>query len=468
MHRLNVDQLRWLDLADDLAAGRATLLGLWSDGALVTLCLLDPVSHDVTSYRLASEDGSYSSIARRHLPALRFERAIADLGGLRAEGCPDTRPWLLHPPGDYPFLPVEGEGVHEIAVGPIHAGIIEPGHFRFSVNGELIVRLEERLGYCHKGIERLMEGQDLAAAARLAARISGDSTVAYSLAFARATEQALAVAVPPRAEWLRGVMAELERLAHHFGDIGMLCNDTAVALLHSHFALLREECLSLADRCFGHRLMMDMIEPGGVRRDLASQEQDLIRAWLDDVTPRFDRLIEIYDNNASIKDRTLQCGWLSPELAARYGAGGFIGRASGRDFDARKHLPYPPYDQLVWEVPVLNKGDVNARLWLRQCEVRQSLGLLRQMLDLLPRGEIMARLPDPGEASEGLAVVEGFRGDILLFLRLDDQQRVARCHPRDPSWLQWPLLEAAISGNILADFPLINKSFNCSYAGHDR
>jgi Ni,Fe-hydrogenase III large subunit len=467
MKRLSVDKLRWLRLADDLAAGRATLLGLWSDEAVVTLCLLDPVSHDVTLHSLASEDGCYSSIARRHLPALRFERAIAELHGLRAEGCPDVRPWLLHPPGDYPFLPVEGNGVHEIAVGPIHAGIIEPGHFRFSVNGELIVRLEERLGFCHKGIELLTEGQDLATVARLAARISGDSTVAYSLAFARATEQALAADVPPRAEWLRGVMAEMERLANHFGDIGMLCNDTAVALLHSHFALLREECLALADRCFGHRLMMDMILPGGVKQDLASQEQDLIRTWLDDVTPRFDRLIEIYDNNASMKDRTLQCGWLSPELAARYGAGGFIGRASGRDFDARKHLPYPPYDQLVWEVPVLNKGDVNARLWLRQCEVRQSLGLLRQMLDLLPRGEIFATLPDRAEPAEGLAVVEGFRGDILLFLRLDDQQRVRRCHPRDPSWLQWPLLEAAISGNIVADFPLCNKSFNCSYAGHD-
>jgi Ni,Fe-hydrogenase III large subunit len=467
LNRLHVDKLRWLRLAEDFSAGRTTLFGMWGEEQLVHLCWLDRSGTAVTLATLATEDGRYSSIARRHAPALRFERMIHDLNGLKAEGCPDKRPWLRHD-DDYRFLPVEGIGVHEIPVGPIHAGIIEPGHFRFSVNGETVVRLEERLGYTHKGVEKLMQGADLAGAAKLAARVSGDSTVAYSFAFARAAEAALAAEAPPRAQWLRGLMAELERLANHFSDIGFICNDAAVAVLHAHFALLREECLQLCEKCFGHRLMMDRIIPGGVTQDLSAPQLERIRTWLDGAEKRFDRLISIYDNSASLKDRTLHTGRLAPELAMRFGAGGFVGRASGRDFDARKHLAYAPYDQLDFTVTTVNAGDVNARLWVRQCEVRQSFHLIRRIMALLPRGEIFRALPaDPAEQCEGMGVVEGFRGDVLVWLRLGEGGTVLRCHPRDPSWLQWPLLEAVIEGNIVADFPLCNKSFNCSYSGHD-
>jgi Ni,Fe-hydrogenase III large subunit len=462
-----VDQLLWRRLGDDLAAGRATLLSLWAEPDSVHLCLLDEAAGRVAIVSLAAVDGRFPSIARRHVPALRLERSIRDLTGLSPEGCPDLRPWLNHDQ-PYSFLPAEGPGVHEIAVGPIHAGVIEPGHFRFSVNGETVVRLEARLGYCYRGVEQLMLGQDLATAGRMCARICGDSTVAYSYAFAVAVEQALNVVVPQRGQWLRALMAELERVANHLGDIGFICNDAAMAVLHAQFGALREEVLQSAEACLGHRLMMDRVVPGGVASDLDDRGRANLLEWLTDAERRFARLIEIYDNSASLKERTLGTGILSAGLAARFGAGGFVGRASGRAFDARKQLPYAPYPELDFSVTVLNRGDVNARLWVRQCEVRQSFGLIRNILALLPPGEVRTALPTPAGASEGLAIIEGFRGDILFWLRLDDAGRVAASHARDPSWFQWPLLEAAIAGNIVADFPLCNKSFNCSYAGVDR
>ncbi len=397
----------------------------------------------------------------------------------------DTRPWLDHgtwrlrpPPGAahgagvpdrYAFLPVEGEGLHQIAVGPVHAGIIEPGHFRFTANGETIVRLEGRLGYVHKGIESLMVGLSVERAAVLAGRVSGDSTVAYALAFARAIEAALGTHVPQRAVWLRALMAELERLANHFGDLGAVCNDAAFAMLHAQFGLLREHVLRVADTCFGHRLMMDRIAPGGVLCDLSGDELGTIVALVAHIRAHFPELIELYDNTASLQDRTVGTGILTPALARQFGAGGYVGRASGRAFDARRTPGYPPYDALEFEVPVLEDGDVNARLWIRVREVEQSMRIIDQILQQLPSGAIRAALPARLEihAGEGVALVEGFRGDVLAWVQLREDGSVERCHLRDPSWFQWPLLEAVIEGNIVADFPLCNKSFNCSYSGHD-
>jgi Ni,Fe-hydrogenase III large subunit len=367
------------------------------------------------------------------------------------------------------LLPVEGEGLHQIAVGPVHAGIIEPGHFRFTANGETIVRLEERLGYVHKGIESLMVGLSVEPAAVLAGRVSGDSTVAYALAFARAIEAALGTHVPQRAVWVRALMAELERLANHFGDLGAVCNDAAFAMLHAQFGLLREHVLRVADKCFGHRLMMDRIAPGGVLCDLSRDEVGTIAALVAHIRAHFPELIELYDNTASLQDRTVGTGILTPELARQFGAGGYIGRASGRAFDARRTPGYPPYDALQFEVPVLEDGDVNARLWIRVREVEQSMRIIDQILRQLPSGAIRAALPAGLEihAAEGVALVEGFRGDVLAWVQLREDGSVERCHLRDPSWFQWPLLEAVIEGNIVADFPLCNKSFNCSYSGHD-
>ena len=481
--RVNVGEDGWLAAIEHLTSGRATLLGLWGEPDAVHMALLATDFSEIAVVSLQCNDGKFTSVAARHPPALRLERTIQDLFGLQAIGATDQRPWLDHgvwgvghPLGTrapqreiapYSFLPSEGEALHQVAVGPVHAGIIEPGHFRFTTNGEHVVRLEQRLGYVHKGIEQLMTGATLSRAAQLACRTSGDSAVAYAIAFARAAEAALQIEAPPRAHFLRGVMAELERLANHFGDIGAICNDASFTLMHAQTSILRERTLRAADACFGHRLMMDVVVPGGLLRDVAPEGLTQLHSLLTEVQKRFPRLIELYDNTASLQDRTVTTGIVKREYAQSFGAGGYVGRASGRAFDARKMCPYPPYDKLAFDVPVLDDGDVNARVWIRMREVEQSAALIAQMLDHLPEGEIRAEVKPSGRPSEGLALIEAFRGDVLVWLRLDGEARVSRCHLRDASWFQWPLLEAAIEGNIVADFPICNKSFNCSYSGHD-
>src|SRR5207245_3219417 len=250
---------------------------------------------------------TFPSVGKHHPPALRLERIINDLFGLSAQGSPDARPWLDHnrwgvryPLGDrinalpkpkpYRFLAAEGDGLHQIAVGPVHAGIIEPGHFRFTASGETVVRLEQRLGYTHKGIEGLMRGASIERAAQLAGRVSGDSTVAYAYAFSKAAEAALQLEVPDRAVFLRALLAELERLANHLGDIGAICNDASFTLIHAHCSVLRESVLRASHRAFGHRLMRDIIMPGGVARDLDHEAKESIRAALDNIRRRFPQL----------------------------------------------------------------------------------------------------------------------------------------------------------------------------------
>jgi Ni,Fe-hydrogenase III large subunit len=418
---------------------------------------------------------------------VRFERAIADLYGLVSEDSTDTRPWLdhgrwgvRHPLGvatpdaaeglSYTFLPAEGAPLHQIPVGPVHAGIIEPGHFRFHANGETVVRLEERLGYVHKGIEGLLVGAPMAKAARLAGRISGDSTVAIALAFARAVEAAAGVEPPPRTHLLRAAMAELERVANHLGDFGAICNDASFSLIHAHCGALREQVLRCSNAAFGHRLMMDRVVPGGVARDLDRAGIANIRALIAGIRTQLPRLIAIYDGTASLQDRTVTTGIVRAELVRQYGAGGYVGRASGRGFDARRAPAYPPYDALAFEVPTRTAGDVDARVWIRLDEITQSLSIVEQCIERLGDGPITAPLAEAladAVGREGTALVEGFRGDILAWVRLGPDGTIANAYIRDPSWLQWPLLEAAIEGNIVADFPLCNKSFNCSYSGHD-
>jgi Ni,Fe-hydrogenase III large subunit len=473
----------WKFVANELAQGRLGLLGLWGEPSTVHMAIMDEQTAEIATISLDCPDRSYPSVGQHHPPAIRLERAIHDLFGLSAEGLPDPRPWLDHnrwgarfPLGDrmdalsqaspYRFLPVEGDGLHQIAVGPVHAGIIEPGHFRFTASGEAVVRLEQRLGYTHKGIEGLMTGAGLERAVQLAGRASGDSTVAYAYAFSRAAEAALDLVVPDRAVWLRALLAELERLANHLGDIGAICNDASFGLMHAYTSVLRERILRAASTAFGHRLMRDIIVPGGVTRDLSEDGRGTILTTVYDVSLRLPALVELYDNTASLQDRTVDTGLLKPALAKQYAAGGYVGRASGRSFDARRTLAYPPYDSLRFEVPVLNEGDVNARVWIRVREVEQSLLLIDQILERLPNGPLGIHVGHSRESREGMAIVEGFRGDILVWLRLRDD-RIERCHLRDPSWFQWPLLEAAIEGNIVADFPLCNKSFNCSYSGQD-
>jgi Ni,Fe-hydrogenase III large subunit/Ni,Fe-hydrogenase III component G len=480
--RVVVHKDLWRSAIQDLTESRLTLLGLWGDKKAAHMALLDEGGADITV--ITVEDPSFPSVGKLHAPAIRLERAMRDLWGLKPVGFRDTRPWLDHgvwgmrhplgahrrseaAPLAYAFLPVDGEALHQIPVGPVHAGIIEPGHFRFTANGEHVVRLEQRLGYVHKGVESLMNGATLEHAAKLAGRTSGDSTVAYAYAFARAVEAALQASPSPRAVYLRALMAELERLANHFGDIGAICNDASFSLMHAQTGILRERVLRACDACFGHRLMRDVLVPGGVARDIAPDGPAKLHALLAEIRKVFPALIELYDNTASLQDRTVTTGIVKPDYARQFGAGGYVGRASGRNFDARRSLAYAPYDALSFEVPVLDAGDVNARVWIRIREVEQSLALVEQILDKLPAGAITEPLAANNEPCEGMAFVEAFRGDVLVWLRLDGQGRVARCHLRDASWFQWPLLETAVEGNIIADFPICNKSFNCSYSGHD-
>jgi Ni,Fe-hydrogenase III large subunit len=480
--RAQVGDEGWRQAIDQLATGRLVLLGLWGDAPVVHMALLDGPAGDIAVISCTCKSGKYPSVGARHAPAIRLERAISDLSGLEAVNGSDLRPWLdlgfwgvRHPlgkktaarkPAPYNFLPAEGEGLHQIPVGPVHAGIIEPGHFRFTANGEHVVRLEQRLGWVHKGIESLMEGSTLEQAAKLAARTSGDSTVAYAFAFAQAAEAAMQIKVPLRAIYLRALMAELERLANHFGDIGAICNDASFSLMQAQCAILRERTLRAAGAGGGPGLLMGGIVPGGGRRGIAPDGLAAAAALVAAVRGVFPDLIELYDNTASLQDRTVTTGIVKPDLAAQFGAGGYIGRASGRTFDARRALGYAPYDKLSFEVPVRDEGDVNARVWLRIREVEQSLSLIEQILGAVPAGAIKAPL-GRAKSCEGLGIAEAFRGDVLVWLKINGNGRIARCHLRDASWFQWPLLEAAIEGNIVADFPLCNKSFNCSYSGHD-
>ncbi|HEY1935380.1 MAG TPA: NADH-quinone oxidoreductase subunit C [Acetobacteraceae bacterium] len=468
-----VDAESWRHAADLLAGGELTLLSVWGETGRVHMAVLQPDEPKVIVLSLECADNRYPSVGAVHAPAIRLERALRDLFGLQPIGLPDTRPWLDHgrwsgdPPPAYAFLPVEGDGLHQIPVGPVHAGIIEPGHFRFTADGETVVRLEQRLGYVHKGIDALLAGAAVPRALRIAGRTSGDSTVAYAFAFCRAVEAALGIAVPPRGTALRAVMAELERIANHLGDFGAVCNDAAFGIMLAHCAVLREEVLRCANACFGHRLMMDRIVVGGVAADLDASRIARLRNLVATVRMRLPPLVKLYDETASLQDRTVGTGIVSAELVRRFGAGGHVGRASGRDFDARRDLAYPPYDALRFDVPVLHEGDVNARVWVRIREIEQSLSILDQLLGALPPGDACASVEDASSGpGEGIALVEAFRGDVLVWLRVNEG-RIDRCHLRDASWFQWPLLEAAIEGNIVADFPLCNKSFNCSYSGHD-
>ena len=482
--RFDLDREAWIALVATLADKPDwSLVGLWADTGIVHMALRNEGPGTVAVVSLACPEGRFPSVGGARPGAIRLERTAQDLFGVTAESLVDPRPWLDHDswpirlplsadppdplghPEPYPFLPVEGPGLHQIPVGPVHAGIIEPGHFRFTCNGETVVRLEQRLGYVHKGTEWLMGGRSVAEVAKLSARVSGDSTVAHSYAFARAVESATGATVPARAVWLRALMAELERLANHLGDIGAICNDAAFAYMLAECGLLREKVLRAADACFGHRLMMDRVIPGGVAVDLAEDGKQVLTRLVADLREAFPPLIHTYDEKASLQDRTVSTGRVVTELVRRFGAGGHVGRASGRAHDARRSPGYAPYGELEFDVPVFIDGDVNARVWVRIREVEASLGLIAQILDRLPEGPVHAAVP--AAAGQGMALVESFRGEIMTWVALREDGIVTRCHPRDPSWFQWPLLEAAIEGNIVADFPLCNKSFNCSYSGHD-
>jgi Ni,Fe-hydrogenase III large subunit len=480
----DVDDAAWLEAARAAADGDCDLVSLWGDGGSVRMALGRREQQAVEVLSLACRASEFPSVGAIHAPAIRLERSVMDLHGFKALGARDLRPWLDHnrwlveaplgsaaarqgEGGAYPFLKAEGEGLHQIPVGPVHAGIIEPGHFRFHASGETVVRLEERLGYLHKGVDALMRGAGIARGAQLAGRISGDSTVAYAYAFALAVESALGIEPPPRARNLRGVAAELERIANHLGDIGAICNDASFAVLLAHGSAWRERALRAAEAAFGHRLMMDAVAPGGLWADVGKDGLATLRAFVKALRTNLPRILSLYDDTASLQDRTVRTGILPKALARQFAAGGCVGRASGRNFDSRRDYAYAPYELTGFSVVTHAECDVNARVWLRFGEIEQSMDLIEALLARLPDGPVRTELPSATQAAEGFAFAEGFRGEVFAAVRLEDDGRIARAHLRDPSWFQWPLLEAAIEGNIVADFPLCNKSFNGSYSGVD-
>ena len=371
-------------------------------------------------------------------------------------------------PDNYPFVQVEGQGVHEIPVGPVHAGTIEPGHFRFSTVGERVLRLEERLGYTHKGIEKRFEGLTLQQGAKLAGRVSGDSTVAYAWAYAMAAESIAAVTPPDRALWLRALFLERERIANHLGDLGDLGNDVALSFGFVQFGILKEQVLRNNAALFGHRYLMDKIIPGGVAVDLAEPGMQTLRDECAMLEREAYLLRGIYEEHAGVQDRFIGAGRVEPKLAAQLGLCGLAGRASAQAWDARVQFPCAPYDRLDVQMATYRNGDVAARVIVRFDELFESLRLQREILANLMQGTELARpigkLPGNGF---GVGMVEGWRGEVLVAIHTDAQGNLTRVHPHDPSWQNWPVLEHAVLGNIVPDFPLINKSFNLSYSGQD-
>ena len=436
---------------------------------------------------LAVDAPAYPDLAAIFPQANRMQRASYDLLGIQATGTVDTRKWLRHGawPADtyplrrdfaapvvreldaYPFIRVEGDGVHEIPVGPIHAGTIEPGHFRFSIIGERVLKLEQRLGYTHQGVEKRFEGMDLDTGAKLAGRVSGDTHSAFAWAYCMAVEQATGSPVPERAVWLRALFLEIERVANHLGDLGYLGNDVALSFGFMQFWRLKEDWLRLSGKLFGHRYLFDRIVPGGVAADLDDAGRAELAAQCGRIEAEVRELKAIYDEQATLQDRFANTGVTKPDMAARLGLTGLAGRASAQAWDARVQFPQAPYAQLEVNMATARKGDVLARAEVRIYEVYESLRLIREILNRLPAGELRAELAAPQGACEGLGWVEGWRGEVLVAVKIAANGRLDRVHPHDPSWQNWPLLEVGVLGNIVPDFPLINKSFNLSYSGQD-
>jgi Ni,Fe-hydrogenase III large subunit/Ni,Fe-hydrogenase III component G len=494
--RLHVKRAQWLQTAEALRASNARLLTLWGaddrdrDGGFrIYAAYLLPDAVMVVEHLLEDSSApSYPSLAGLFPAALRMQRAVADLLGIATDAA-DTRDWLRHGgwpetffplrrdvdgeqqypavSAPYPFISVDGDGVHEIAVGPVHAGTIEPGHFRFSVVGEKVLRLEERLGYTHKGVAKLFENSSQQNGHRLAARISGDSAVAFSWAYCAALESITGTACSARTLVLRALALEQERLANHLGDLGALGNDGGFAFGLTQFSKLKEDLLRANAAVFGARYLLDYIIPGGVAVDLTAEARSRLLNLYDALEPSVNQMRSIYDEHAGLQDRFREAGRLEQATAEKLGALGLVARASGIACDLRVDHPWPPYDALQPRRTVQTGGDVAARVQVRFDEILESLRLCRALLSAPPMAAIQTSVPIAAPNVLGIGLIEGWRGPVMIALETGPNGSIRRCHAHDPSWQNWPLLEYAILGNIVPDFPLINKSFNLSYSGHD-
>jgi Ni,Fe-hydrogenase III large subunit/Ni,Fe-hydrogenase III component G len=425
------------------------------------------------------------------IPAVNWqEREIQDLFGLKLIGHPNPRRCALHDdwPEVYPlrkdfdlktvlpafqgerhkFRKVEGEGVFQVPVGPVHAGIIEPGHFLFSVAGEPVLYLQIRLFYTHKGTEKLFENMPVTHGVRLAESISGDSSFAHATAFCHAVERAANVEAPPRARALRTVCLELERIYNHIADIGAIATDVAFVVANAHAMRLKERVLRLNESLTGSRLLRGMAELGGVRSDWNSEQIRAILDFLAELRPEFESLVSLIRESSSTRDRLETTGILKPATARDLGVVGIAGRASGFDHDLRRDFPYAAYGGMSFTVPVYQEGDVLRRMQVRIDEVQAALSIIEQAIATLPDGPTRVKVPAPPANQVALGYVEGWRGEIFHWIRTAGDGRLARCKIKDPSLQNWPALSEAILGNIIPDFPVVNKSFNLSYSGTDR
>jgi Ni,Fe-hydrogenase III large subunit/Ni,Fe-hydrogenase III component G len=418
------------------------------------------------------------------------EREVQDMFGLKLVGHPNPRRCALH--DDWPevhplrkefglrtqippfqgerhdFRIVEGEGVFHVPVGPVHAGIIEPGHFLFSVAGEPVLYLQLRMFYVHKGTEKLFENLPVPHGVRLAESISGDSSFAHAAAFCHAVERAADVAAPTRACALRTICLELERIYNHIADIGAICTDVAFVTAHMHAMRLKERVLRVNEHLTGNRLLRGMACLGGVRFDFDDGQLGALAQLMAELKPEFESLVELIRESSGTRDRLETTGVLKPEVARDLGVVGVAGRASGFDHDLRRDFPHAFYEQVQFTVPVFTEGDVQRRLVVRREEIFQSFAIIRQVLDKLPAGPLRAELGELPPDRVALGYVEGWRGEIFHWIRTAPGNRLARCKVKDPSLQNWPALSEAILGNIIPDFPVVNKSFNLSYSGTDR
>jgi Ni,Fe-hydrogenase III large subunit/Ni,Fe-hydrogenase III component G len=439
---------------------------------------------------IPADHPTFQSLAAE-LPSVNWqEREIQDWFGLEAVGHPNPRRVALHdnwpdvhplhkdfpldtvlPPFEgerHIYRPAYGEGVFQIPVGPVHAGIIEPGHFNFSVAGEPILYLQLRMFYTHKGTEKLFENMPIHRAVFLAESVSGDSAFSHGTAFCQAIERAAGIEVPARAQLMRAILLELERIANHISDIGAIANDVGFGIANAHAGRVRELVLGLSESLSGSRVLRGMVAIGGVRRDWNRAQVDAIGNTLDVVEREFRDLVAILEASNSTRERLEHTGILRREKALMLGVVGVGGRASGVDLDVRRDHPYEAYRDLPFSVPVYQAGDVRHRMLVRMDEVGESIRMIRVAAARLPDGPHRApvqRIP-PNRCA--LSAVEGWRGEIIYWVRTGEGDCLERCKVKDPSINNWPAIVEAVEGNIVADFPVINKSFNLSYSGTDR